>query len=164
MLAHSANMQPLTNTTGVMVKFVGVKDKKDVDIAYLTLNVDNEKEFIDFSAVFKKPSQTYDSYYIKMRGLTEEYLISTTTVIASDLVEVSFQEESYFDLKKGETIEYQLKPLDKKDLNIEKINIENSNSSEFKISRDSCPKEGCKFTVEALVSSQGYIYIGEDIK
>ena len=43
------------------------------------------------------------------------------------------------------------------------MNIDISSAEEFQISRKSCPKEGCEFTVQALKDAQGSIYIGEDV-
>lgn len=48
--------QKLANTTGVYVGLIGTKDGKDTTIQNITLFVDDEKEYIDFSLVFKKPT------------------------------------------------------------------------------------------------------------
>jgi hypothetical protein len=44
----------------VYVGLIGNKDGKDTTIQNITLFVDDEKEYIDFSLVFKKPSEKYD--------------------------------------------------------------------------------------------------------
>jgi hypothetical protein len=53
-----------------------------------------------------------------MQTYTEHYLIGVMRFVASDLHEVEFGEESYFDLKKGEKINYKLIPMDKEETNI----------------------------------------------
>lgn len=70
-------------------------------------------------------------------------------------------EESFFDLKKGEKISYQLVPLPKDTKGIDKINIFTSDSKLFTTNVSSCSSTGCNFTLEALDSGQGNIYIGE---
>lgn len=55
-------------------------------------------------------------------------------------------------------------PIDPNITNIKNINIFISNKEEFKLSRESCPREGCDFTVEALKDAQGSIYLGQDDK
>ena len=77
---------------------------------------------------------------------------------------MELEEESYFDLKKGQTINYKIIPINKNVTNIENVNIEISDSKLFSLSKSSCPRDGCEFIVEALSDAQGSVYIGQDIK
>jgi len=128
------------------------------------LQVDDQKEYIDFSVVFKKAEEKYDEYELVIKSNAEEYLITTITVIASNTLDVELEEESYFDLKKGQKINYKMIPINKNITNIQTVNIELSDPKQFSISKSSCPRDGCEFTVEALSDAQGSIYIGEDTK
>ena len=136
-------MKIIDNSTYLTVQLTGTKDKKQTPIQYLTLQVDDQKEYIDFSAVFKKPEEKFDSYELTLKSNFNEYLITTITVIASDVLDVELEEESYFDLKKGQKINYKVLPINKNITNIEKMNIEISNSQEFSVSKTSCPRDGC---------------------
>ena len=53
----------------------------------------------------------------------EEYLITTITVMASDVLDVELEEQSYFDLKKGQKIIYKIVPINKNITNIDTVNI-----------------------------------------
>lgn len=48
------------NTTGVRLALYGYKGGERKTLDDLTLYVDDEKDYIDFSAVFKKPTEKYD--------------------------------------------------------------------------------------------------------
>lgn len=108
--AHDIAFQKLENTTGVRVGLVGYVKSERKTLENIALFVDDEKEYIDFSAVFKKPREKYDKMELEMRGVGNTLIIQTNFV-ASDTQEVEFGEESYFSLKKGEKIKYHLVPL-----------------------------------------------------
>jgi hypothetical protein len=55
-------MKIIDSSTYLTVQLTGTKDKKQTAIAYLTLQIDDKKEYIDFSAAFKKPQEKYDTY------------------------------------------------------------------------------------------------------
>ena len=82
--------------------------------------------------------------------MNSEYFIFTMEVVVIDKPQVQFEEETFFDLKKGEKITFHLIAIEKNVTNIKKINLFLSNSSLFKIDKESCPETGCEFTVEAL--------------
>lgn len=50
----------MENTTGIKLILLGYKDGTNKVISNFTLLVDDEKDYIDFSAVFKKPTEKYD--------------------------------------------------------------------------------------------------------
>ena len=85
-------MKVIDNSTYLTVQLTGTKDKKATPIQYLTLQVDDQKEYIDFSAVFKKPDEKYDSFELTLKSNMEEYLITTITVMASDVLDVELEE------------------------------------------------------------------------
>lgn len=58
--AHDVSFQKLENTTGIKLILLGYKDGTNKVISNFTLLVDDEKDYIDFSAVFKKPAEKYD--------------------------------------------------------------------------------------------------------
>lgn len=114
--------------------------------------------------IFKKPQKIYPNYELHVMTYSEHYLIAAMRFVATDTHEVEITEESYFDLKKGDKINYKLVPLDKEEKNIQTVNFFLSDPNKFKLSRDSCERTGCDFTLEATADGQGYIYIGEDAK
>ena len=67
-LAHHAAMKIIDSSTYLTVQLTGTKDKKQTAISYLTLQIDDKKEYIDFSAAFKKPQEKYDTYEITIKS------------------------------------------------------------------------------------------------
>jgi len=64
-----------------------------------------------------------------------------------DVQWVEMGEESFFDLKKGEKINYKLVPLPKDAKGIDKINIFAFESTKFKTNVSSCDPTGCDFVL-----------------
>jgi hypothetical protein len=60
---------------------------------------------------------------------------------------VELDEETYFDLKKGEKINFKIIPLDSTVKGIDKVNIFPSNDKIFKVNATSCPITGCDFSL-----------------
>lgn len=55
--AHNVGFQELSHSTAIYLALLGSnKGKKKTKIAYLPLSTDDEKQYIDFSVVFKKPT------------------------------------------------------------------------------------------------------------
>jgi hypothetical protein len=159
--AHDVMYQKLPNTTGVYVGLIGFKGDKQTTLQNITLFIDDEKEYIDFSLVFKKPTEKYDRMELVMHGIGSTLIIQTA-YIASDIQDVEFGEESYFILNKGEKIKYRIIPLVQSgDQNIKSMNIF-VDDAKFKASQKSCETKGCTFEVEALESGKGSLYIGEE--
>jgi hypothetical protein len=80
--------------------------------------------------------------------------------VTAEVHEIEIGELSFFDLKKGETIEYKLVPLSIEVKRVKKMYIFTSEPSKFAASASSCPTTGCTFTVKAEESGQGNLYIG----
>jgi hypothetical protein len=158
--AHDMGYQKLTNSTGVQVGLVGYKGSDRKELENITLFVDDEKEYIEFSAVFKKRTEKYDRMELLMKGVGS-MLILQTNYVADDLQEIEFGEESYFILNKGEKIKYRIVPLVQSgDSDIKRMNIF-VDDGKFKASEKSCEPKGCTFEVEALETGKGSLYIGE---
>ena len=85
--------------------------------------------------------------------------------VANNLIEVELGQESFFDLKKGEKINYRIipTPVSTEAQPIDKINIFTSDTKLFNTDHSSCDSKGCLFTVEALEDGKGNIYIGESL-
>jgi hypothetical protein len=58
--AHDIAMEKLLNTTGVRLILNGYKGGVKKVIDTLSLFVDDEKEYIEFTALYKKPAESYD--------------------------------------------------------------------------------------------------------
>jgi hypothetical protein len=142
--AHDVTFNKLSNTTGVQVGLVGYKGSDRKELEKITLLVDDEKEYIDFSAVFKKRTEKYDKMELDMHGIGNPLIIQTN-YIANDVQEIEFGEESYFVLSKGEKIKYRIVPLvQSSDSDIKKMNIF-VEDGKFKSSLQSCEPKGCTF-------------------
>jgi hypothetical protein len=160
--AHDITFQKLDNNTGVQLVILGYNGEEKKNVDSITLFVDDEKDYIDFSAVFKKPTEKYDKMELQLKGIGNE-LIVQTNYVAKDVQEIEFGEESYFALKKGEKLKYRLVPIvQSSDSNIKKMNIFLDDTKLFKINETSCEPKGCLFEVEAIESGKGSIYIGEN--
>lgn len=153
-------MVELSNSTEVTVTLVGKKGDQDQVINSLTLAVDDQKQFIDFSAVFKKPQEEFNSYLLRLKSNVDSYLMTTVDIVSTDVPMVELEEQAYFELKKDQKINFKLMPIDANITNIHEIKIFLSSSESFKLSRETCPREGCDFTVEALKDASGSIYLG----
>lgn len=57
-----------------------------------------------------------------------------------------------------------MQALDEEEKNIQTVNIGISDPSAFTLSKESCERSGCEFTVEAKEDAKGSIYVGEDVK
>ena len=77
-----------------------------------------------------------------------------------EVAEVEGTEHSYFDLKKGEKVEYKLiEEPDAEDEDV--VHIYPSDDKKIKLNETSCKlKPGCLFNIEALEDVNGRIYLG----
>lgn len=116
-------MTEISNSTEITVTLLGKKGEEEHPINSLTLSVDDQKEYIDFSALFKKPEEQFSSYFLRLKSNTDKYLITTVDIVSTDLPMVELEEEAYFELKKGQKIDFKLIPIDPNITNIKTINI-----------------------------------------
>lgn len=58
--ASDLAMEDFDNSTSIKLNIIGIASGKREVLSEMTLNVDNEKTYIEFSAVYKKPHQKYD--------------------------------------------------------------------------------------------------------
>lgn len=75
--AHDIAFNKLMNTTGVALRLFGFIGGARKSISNITLYVDDEKEAIDFSAVFKKPAEKYEKMELEMHGIGSTLIIET---------------------------------------------------------------------------------------
>lgn len=65
---------------------------------------------------------------MKLKSNTDAYLITTVDLVSTNNPMVELEEEAYFELKKGQKIDFKMIPIDPNITNIKSVNIFISNS------------------------------------
>lgn len=73
--AHDGEFKELTNNTGLIVGLVGYKGGEKKQLSQHNLLVDDEKNYIDFSLVYKKPTESYDKLEFQLKGINRLFVV-----------------------------------------------------------------------------------------
>lgn len=97
----------ITEKQGIIITLIGENGKDKKNISSVTIQ-GNNKRSVDFSAVFKKPTEKYETLLFNVeiankdkKGSGKEVIILNMDFASAERQEINLGEISYFKLNKG---------------------------------------------------------------
>lgn len=97
----------VTEKEGIKITLIGENGKDKTNISSVTIQ-GNNKRSVDFSVVFKKPTEKYETLLFNVeiankdkRGSTKDVIILSMDFASAERQEINLGETSYFTLNKG---------------------------------------------------------------
>lgn len=144
-----------------MITLLGETAGKKTNISSLTIEGEKKKA-VDFSAIFKKPTEKYDTLIFEVKPIGKEILVVSMDFASSQRQDVNLGETSYFRLNTGDTLNYKLISEPEETSETRLTHIFSSNDKAFVPTLTECKtKSGCEFTLEAKEGGEGNLYFGE---
>jgi hypothetical protein len=140
---HTAKMMVLNDKEAIEVDLVAEKGKERIKLQ--SIKVLGEESFsVDFTTIFKKIPKEYKKVALDISNKGQNNLIINLDFKADQRQQVRLGQKTYFDLRKGEMINYKLLPNTDNPNEADKIYIFSSDSSSFVPSVGECSgKSGC---------------------
>jgi hypothetical protein len=137
----------LSDKDGLIITLIGENGSNKVNISNVT--IEGEKsDSIDFSALFKKPTEKYENLVFTVQSTGKEILIVNMDFVSSERQEVNLGETTYFKLNKGQTLNFKLLPEVSETSETRITHIFPSDESKFVPTLKECKtKLGCEFTL-----------------